>query len=182
MEKTLPLYLGSSVIGSVVCTQEDRSVVLRAKTYISLDGICRAYVKGPSGKLLIGVLAPTHSGFAVERTLTRTALSDLGLSFDGITYAYALTTSNKHTPDNIDWIRLEQLPEILCADDAIYSLANSTDALCDSNTTPTRIAVPLVTGRPFPRPDVLCLLTPCEINGEIFGVLGVSKSGAPEKI
>lgn len=183
MEKTFPLYLGPSVIGSVVCREEERHVTMFAKTYASLSGICRAYVRGSGGNLLIGVLSPDSTGFSARKTVTRTALLDAGLTFDGITYAYALCSSEKSSPDvSLEWQRIENIPEILCRDNAVCALAKSTDALTDSNFAPTRLAVPLITERPFPRPDVLCLLTPCEINGVLYGVLGISKSGAPRKI
>lgn len=182
MEKTLPLYLGSSVIGSVICRQDERHLTLCARTYASLQGICRAYVKGADGNLLIGVLAPDHASFSAQRSITKTALADTGLSFDSITYAYAICSTKKSSPDTTDWQKLERIPEILCKNNVVSALAKSTDALCDSNFSPTRIAVPLITGRPFPRPDVLCLLTPREINGTMYGVLGISKSGAPRKV
>ncbi|MBE6965609.1 MAG: hypothetical protein IJB42_06685 [Oscillospiraceae bacterium] len=182
MEKTLPLYLGPSVIGSVVCREEDSRIVLTAKTYASLHGICRAYVRGNGGRLLIGVLSPDETFFSAEKSVTKTSLYAEGLSFDGITYAYAVTSSKKHKRDITDWKKIDVLSDALCHDSAISALAKSTDALCDSSFSPTRLAVPLLTGRPFPRPDVLCLLTPQEINGTLYGVLGISRGGSPRRI
>ncbi|MBQ7054551.1 MAG: hypothetical protein IJN97_04955 [Oscillospiraceae bacterium] len=182
MEKTLPLYLGPSVIGSVVCREEDSRIVLTAKTYASLHGICRAYVRGNGGRLLIGVLSPDGTFFSAEKSVTKTSLYAEGLSFDGITYAYAVTSSKKHKRDITDWKKIDVLSDALCHDSAISALAKSTDALCDSSFSPTRLAVPLLTGRPFPRPDVLCLLTPQEINGTLYGVLGISRGGSPRRI
>ena len=182
MEKTLPLYLRTSVIGSVVCREEDGRILLHAKTYATIRGICRAYVKGRDGNLLIGVLSPERTSFSANRAVTRTALADAGLTFDGITYAYALCPDKKAGLDATDWSKLENIPEILHKDSAVLSLAKSTDVLCDSNFSPTRIAIPLITGKPFPRPDLLCLLTPSEIDGVLYGVLGISKNGTPRKI
>lgn len=182
MEKTLPLYLGPSVIGSVVCREEARHITLLAKTYASLSGICRAYVRGAEGKLLIGVLAPEGTAFSAEKSISKTSLASEGLSFDGITYAYAVSSSKNNTGDASVWKRIERIPELLCHDKVVFALAKSTDALTDSIFAPTRLAIPLITGRPFPRPDILCLLTPCEINGAVYGVLGISKSGAPRKV
>ncbi|MBQ2743845.1 MAG: hypothetical protein IJF32_13730, partial [Oscillospiraceae bacterium] len=148
MEKTLPLYLGPSVIGSVVCREEDSRIVLTAKTYASLHGICRAYVRGNGGRLLIGVLSPDETFFSAEKSVTKTSLYAEGLSFDGITYAYAVTSSKKHKRDITDWKKIDVLSDALCHDSAISALAKSTDALCDSSFSPTRLAVPLLTGRP----------------------------------
>lgn len=182
MEKTLPLYLGPSVIGSVICREDEKRVSLIAKTYATLNGICRAYVRGNEGSLLIGVLAPEGTAFSAEKSITKTALFSAGLTFDGITYAYALCPSKNTEDDATEWRKLDRLPEILCRDKVVCALAKSADTLTDSNFTPTRIAVPLITDRPFPRPDILCLLTPRKINGSLYGILGISKSGAPRKI
>ena len=182
MEKTLPLYLGPSVIGSVVCNEESATVSLTAKTYATIDGICRAYVRGVDGNLLIGVLSPDGSAFTAEKRISKTSLSDSGLSFDGITYAYAQMTSERSEPDTTQWRKLGHLPDILTKDVAVCALAKSTDVLADSSFSPTKLAVPLLTGRPFPRPDIMCLLTPREINGTLYGVLGISKSGSPVRI
>ncbi len=181
MEKTLPLYLGPSVIGSVVCREDEKRVTLIAKTYATLSGICRAYVRGNEGSLLVGVLAPEGTAFSAKKSITKTALFDVGLTFDSITYAYALCPSNSND-DSTEWRKLDQLPDILCRDNVVCALAKSAGALTDSNFTPTRIAIPLITDRPFPRPDILCLLTPRRINGSLYGILGISKSGAPRKI
>lgn len=181
IEKTLPLYLGSSVIGSVICREEERRITLHAKTYATLHGICRAYVKGQSGNLLIGVLAPDNVGFSANRTVSRTALADSGLDFEEITYAYALCPEKKNDATAGTWMQLDSIPEILHKDSAVLALAGSSDVLCDSNFAPTRIAVPLLTGRPFPRPDLLCLLTPGEIDGVLYGILGISKNGTPRR-
>ncbi len=182
MEKTLPLYLGPSVIGSVVCHEDERHVTLMAKTYATLSGICRAYVRGNESSLLVGVLAPEGTAFSAEKSITKTNLWRAGLTFDDITYAYALCPSNSADDDSTEWRKLDQLPDILCRDKVVCALAKSSDALADSNFAPTRIAVPLITNRPFPRPDILCLLTPCRINGNLYGVLGISKTGTPRKI
>ena len=182
MEKTLPLYLGASVIGSVVCRKEAHRISLHAKTYATIRGICRAYVKGQNGNLLIGVLAPDHASFSASRAVSETSLSGAGLEFDGITYAYALCSEKKAAIASADWSRLENIPDILYKDKAVLALAKSSDVLCDSNFSPTLIAVPLITGRPFPRPDLLCLLTPSEIDGVLYGVLGISKNGTPKRI
>lgn len=184
MEKTLPLYLGPSVIGSVVCREDARHITLLAKTYASLRGICRAYVRGTEGKLLIGVLAPEGTAFSAEKSVSKTSLAAEGLSFDGITYAYAVSSSKNNADDASfsSWKKIERIPEILSRDKVVLALAKSTDALTDSSFAPTRLAIPLITDRPFPRPDILCLLTPCEINGAVYGVLGISKSGAPRRV
>ncbi len=182
MEKTLPLYLGPSVIGSVVCREDERHIVLLAKTYARVHGICRAYVRGSGGRFLIGVLAPDSSFFSAEKSVTKTSLAAEGLSFDGITYAYAVSSSKKHENDITDWKRIDTLSDALCRDSVVCALAKSTDALTDSCFSPTRLAVPLLTGRPFPRPDILCLLTPREINGRLYGVLGISQNGSPRRI
>lgn len=182
MEKTLPLYLGPSVIGSVVCHEDEKRVTLIAKTYATLDGICRAYVRGNESSLLVGVLAPEGAAFSAEKSITKTNLWRAGLTFDDITYAYALCPSNGADDDSTEWQKLDQLPDILCNDKVVCALAKSAGALSDSNLNPTRIAIPLITDRPFPRPDILCLLTPRRINGNLYGILGISKSGAPRKI
>lgn len=183
MEKTLPLYLGPSVIGSVVCSENDGHITLLAKTYASLRGICRAYVRGSEGKLLIGVLAPDGTAFSAEKTVSKTALREKGLAFDKITYAYAISSVRTLSEEASEWKRIEpRTCELLRRDDVVYALAKSTDALTDNSFSPTQLAIPLITGRPFPRPDIMCLLTPYEIGGKLYGVLGISKNGAPRRI
>ncbi|MBE6912843.1 MAG: hypothetical protein E7473_09995 [Ruminococcaceae bacterium] len=181
MEKTLPLYLGPSVIGSVVCRYEDLHITLSAKTYISISGICRAYVRGKNGNLLIGVLAPSGNSFSAEKSISAQRLSSQGLNFDEITYAYAVKAESKQEDTTSGWFPVREIPEALRRSDVIYALAGTTNALLDNATVPRAIAVPLATDRPFPRPDVLCLASPRQINGTLYGVIGISDSGFPKK-
>ena len=181
MEKTLPLYLGTSVIGSVVCRKEDLHITLFAKTYVDISGICRAYVRSKNGSLLIGVLSPSDSGFSAKKSISKAALSSEGLDFDEISYAYAIKAGAKAEKHDTDWLPIPEIPESLRRSDVIYTLARTADALFNDKASPTAIAVPLVTDRPFPRPDVLCLVSPRQINGVLYGVIGVSSSGLPQK-
>lgn len=181
MEKTLPLYLGTSVIGSVICRKEDLHITLFATTYVDISGICRAYVRGKNGSLLIGVLSPSGNSFSAKKSISKSKLSADGLDFDEITYAYAIKDSSKPEEPEADWFPVKEIPEALRKNDVIYTLARTTDALFNDAASPTAIAVPLVTDRPFPRPDVLCLVSPRRINGTLYGVVGVSRGGFPEK-
>ncbi len=181
MEKTLPLYLGPSVIGSVVCRDEDVRLSLFARTYIRISGICRAYVRGRNGSLLIGVLSPSEESFTAEKIISKSLLASHGLSFDEITYAYALKSESEIPRENHGWQPIKEIPELLRRDDVIYSLARVSDALSDDADFPTAIAVPLKTDRPFPRPDVLCLVAPRQINGALYGVIGITDKGLPKK-
>lgn len=181
MEKTLPLNLGTSVIGSVVCSCDSFRTKLFAKTYVSISGICRAYVRGQGGSILIGVLAPDGTCFSAEKNLSNRELSGLGLNFDEITYAYALKTEEGSSGETCLWHPLKEIPDLLCRDEVIFTLASSTNALCDNPGAPTAIAVPLAADRPFPCPDVLCIVSPRQINGSLYGVVGVSEKGFAQK-
>ncbi len=181
MQKTLPLYLGPSVIGSVVLEGDEHHLRAVAKTYASVSGICRAYIKGRSGTLLVGVLSPDENAFSAKRSFSKGSLRDVGITPEEITYAYVLCKQDSAFQSSDDWESVDELPEILCRNKIISTLAGSFGAKIDKLDFPTKIAVPLFTGRPFPRPDVLCLMTPCRIDGELFGVIGVSKNGLPQK-
>lgn len=182
MQKTLPLYLGPSVIGSVTLDGDEHRLVVFAKTYATLSGICRAYIKSASGKLLVGVLSPDASAYSAKRTFTRESLAREGIVPDEISYAYAESKESSYTPDDDTWQGANELPESIFSNNITATLAKSAGARVNNRENPTKLAVPLFTGRPFPRPDILCLMTPCRIDGEMFGVLGLSETGAPRKI
>ncbi len=182
MQKTLPLYLGPSVIGSVTLDGDEHRLVVFAKTYATLPGICRAYIKSASGKLLIGVLSPDESAYSARRTFTKDALGAAGIIPDEISYAYAETKKNSYSPDADTWQKANELPDTVFGNTIAAVLAKSAGAVVNSREKPTKLAVPLFTGRPFPRPDILCLMTPCRIDGEMFGVVGLSETGAPKKL
>lgn len=182
MEKTLPLYLGPSVIGSVVISDDEKGLSLSATTYANIDGICRAYVKGDGGDLLIGVLSPDGHRFSARKSISPSALSAEKLSFDKITYAFVSRTAEQKS-ESVEFFHLaENIPELLCRDKAINALARASGTLTDNPTSPTKLAIPLFTGRPFPRPDILCLLTPKKIGDSFYGVLAISESGEPKRI
>ncbi len=181
MQKTLPLYLGPSVIGSVVLESNEHHLSAVAKTYADVSGICRAYIKSSDGTLLIGVLSPQENAFCAKRHFSKASLLDAGIRPEEITYAYVLCKQTEPAPTFTEWKPVEALPENLLHSKILSTLALSRGAMVDRQDSPTKIAVPLFTGRPFPRSDVLCLMTPCRIDGELFGVIGVSKKGAPEK-
>lgn len=182
MEKTLPLYLGPSVIGSVTLSWDEHRLFATAKTYASISGICRAYIKSSSALLLIGVLSPEDFAYTAKHTFTKEDLSRAGMIPDEITYAYAESKESPHTPDNDTWQKVSELPEIFFENKIAATLAKSTGAKVNDAKKPSKIAVPLFTGRPFPRTDVLCLMTPCRIDGEMFGVIGTGDDGLLKKI
>ncbi len=182
MQKTLPLYLGPSVIGSVTLEWDEHRLFATAKTYASISGICRAYIKSGNALLLIGVLSPEDYAYTAKRTFTKEELSRAGMVPDEIAYAYAESKESAHSPETDIWQKANELPEILFQNKIATALAKSTGARINDTKKPSKIAVPLFTGRPFPRTDVLCLMTPYQIDGEIFGVIGISEDGTPKKL
>ena len=182
MQKTLPLYLGPSVIGSVTIEGDEHRLTVFAKTYIALTGICRAYIKSATGKLLVGVLSPDGSAYSAKHTFTREVLNAAGIVPEEITYAYTASKESSASPNSDNWQMANELSEDIWSNKIAATLAKSTGAVANSKKNPTKLAVPLFTGRPFPRPDVLCLMTPCRIGDEMFGVVGIDETGAPKKI
>ena len=182
MQKTLPLYLGPSVIGSVTMDGDGHRLTVFAKTYIALTGICRAYVKSATGTLLVGVLSPDGSAYSAKHAFTREVLNAAGVAPEEITYAYAETKATPSSSNFDNWQVASELPDDFWSNSIAAALAKSTGAMANSQKNPTKLAVPLFTGRPFPRPDVLCLMTPCRIGGEMFGVVGIDETGSPKKI
>lgn len=182
MQKTLPLYLGPSVIGSVTLEGDENRLFAVAKTYATIKGICRAYIKSQDGTLLIGVLSPEGSFFSAERTFTKESLLREKISPEDISFAYAIYKESPHTPSPYTWTEIGELPEILSKNKITQTLARHHGVMTDDPISPKALAVPLFTGRPFPRPDVLCLMTPLKINGEFFGVCGISENGEVRKL
>ena len=181
MEKTLPLYLGPSVIGSVIIRKSEHHIHLFAKTYTNHEGLLRAYVRGFEGTLLIGVLAPDGTAFSAKKSLSHMELSKSKLTFYDISYAFAIENTVSDNPLDDRWQRLSSIPDKLCQNKITYSLLKSAGALANDDTTPSKIAVPLLTGNPFPRPDILCLLSPREIDGALYGILRISENGEPQR-
>lgn len=182
MKKTLPLYLGPSVIGSVIIEENDRHIRFLAKTYANHTSLLRAYVRGYGGTLLIGVLAPDGAAFSATKSVSEATLTSSGLTYDDITYAFALEQTVESRDISEKFEPPSYIPEALCENKITYTLIKSGGALSNDEVSPSKIALPLFTGNPFPRPDVLCLLTPMEIDGELYGVLGVSKDGEVYKL
>lgn len=182
MEKTLPLYLGPSVIGSVTLDGDEKNLHALARTYASLSGICRAYIKSSTGTLLIGVLSPDGSSFSAEHTFTRSTLYERGISPGEISYAYAICKENGDSPSPEAWTSADEVCATTFSDDILSTLLSFSGAKVDNVLNPTKIAVPLFSGRPLPRTDVLCLMTPVKIGGEFFGVIGISGSGGVVRI
>jgi len=182
MEKTLPLYLGPSVIGSVTLDGNDRSLHALARTYATLSGICRAYIKSSRASLLVGVLSPDGSSFSAERTFSKNDLTNAEVSPEEISFAYAICKERESFPAFDTWKPCESLSEDFFRNAPLSSLANFRGALVDDAYHPSKIAVPLFGGKPFPRADVLCLVTPAKIGDEFFGVLGISDTGDVKKL
>ncbi len=184
MTKTLPLQLGNSDIGTVTCSFDGIRAVFHAVCTENPAGIARAYVKGHGTPLLIGVLSPCGDEFSASKTVSKTALASLGISFEGISAAYATVSEKRTEPQSAHhtWVLP---PANICDisnDSAILALLRSDGSLVSSPCAPSRLAVPLIPGRPFPRPDVLCLMTGEEIDGALYAVIGISKSGAPRQV
>ena len=182
MEKTLPLYLGPSVIGSVILEGDENGLFAVAKTYASISGICRAYIKSTDAELLIGVLSPEESFFSAKKNFTGEVLRGKGISPEDISFAYAVYKESPHISASYDWQEITSIPEALLKNKITETLAGSLGAKADDLTSPTVLAVPLFTRRPFPRPDVLCLMTPTRIDGELFGVCGIGANGEVRRL
>ena len=180
MEKVLPLYLGPSVIGSLTISGSDDSAIrLFATTYTSIEGIWRAYVKTNDKTLLVGVLSPKGQCFEASRELSRETLRIGKIRANDITYAFA---KRSQEIEGSAWKTLSEIPEIFCRCDEVCALANSTGARFSDEEDELKLAVPFFTGRPFPRPDLLCLMTPIRISGELFGAFRVSSDGLPKRL
>lgn len=182
MEKVLPLYLGPSVIGSVSLTWDEMRLVAVAKTYVTLTGICRAYIKSDMSTLLVGVLTPDGAAHTASHTFTKASLAENGMVPDDVSYAYALCKESAASPSMDFHVRADAFPELSFKNKTIDRLAKSFGARFDNSEKPSVIAVPLFTGRPFPATDVLCLVTPVSIGGEMFGAVGIDENGNPQKI
>lgn len=183
MKKNIPLYLDNSVIGTVNYSFDGVRAHFYAVCTKKLSYIARVYVRSGTGTLLIGVLAPDGDAFSVSKTVTKSTLSANGIDPDSISLAYTTLCRNGNanaTP--CTWHKPEVFPERLRCRSEISALAKSGGALTDDKDAPTRLAVPLMTGRPFPRPDLLCLMTPEEIDGGLYGIIGISKGGAPRRV
>ena len=181
MEKILNLHLENTSIGTLTAEDGDMHITFTARVPIKLSGIVRAYASGSGGRVLIGVLAPCDGGFSVKKTLSKTYLSSVGITFENISNAYASFSSaapspESKTPDSI-WVPVKEPCAHLAVNSVTDALAKSVGALCDDNSEPTRLAVILSHDRPFPRPDTLCMMTPKRIDGAMYAVCKISKSG-----
>ena len=180
MEKVLPLYLGPSVIGSLTISGSDDSTIrLFATTYTSIEGIWRAYVKTKDKTLLVGVLSPKGRCFEASRELSRETLRIGKIHASDITYAFARRSQEI---EDSAWKTLSEIPEIFCRCDEVCALSKSTGTKFSDEDGEIKLAVPLFAGRPFPRPDLLCLMTPVRIYGELFGAFRVSAEGLPKRL
>ena len=182
MEKVLPLYLGPSVIGSVSLSWDERRLLAVAKTYVTLSGICRAYIKSSAASLLVGVLTPDGAAHTATHTFTKATLSESGIVPEDISYAYALCKEGRPLPDADTFLEVSSPSLFSLENKSIGRLVRSSGARVDNPEKPAKIAVPLFTGRPFPATDILCLMTPVCIDGEVFGVVGINENGNPKKI
>ncbi len=183
MKKNIPLHLDNSVIGTLYYSFDGMRAHFHAICTKKLSHIARVYVRSDMGTLLIGVLAPDGDVFAVSKTVSKNTLSANGINPDNISLAYTIVSHDgRSVASPCTWLKPEPMPELLKTRSEIFALAKSSGALINKKDTPTRLAVPLLTGRPFPRPDLLCLMTPEEIGGALYGIIGISKNGAPRRV
>ena len=184
MTKKLPLYLGDSIIGAVTCNFDGVRAVFDAVSTENLPQLTRAYIRTGGTPLLIGVLAPDGGLFTASKTVSKTALASLGINIEDISLAYTMVSGGKKNApsERLSWSAPPAVTDEMSDDRVIRALLKSGGALVDDAKSPSKLAVPLMTGRPFPRPDTLCLMTPADIDGTLYAVLGISKNGAPRQI
>lgn len=75
----LPLFAENGVpAGKLLWTQEGLYLQMEARTEKRWDGICRAYLRGEHGELLLGVLEPEGQGMVCRKRFAQPQLRYLG--------------------------------------------------------------------------------------------------------
>ena len=181
MEKILNLSLENTTIGTLTAENGDMHITFTAHVPTKLSGIVRAYVSGGGNRVLVGVLSPCSGGFSVKKTLSKSFLRTHGITFENLSGAYASFSSSVR-PDSEKkevpgWTAVGDPCPQLRRFGVTKALAESIGALTDDRENPSCLAVLLLHDKPFPRPDVLCLMTPKRIDGTMYAVCKLSKSG-----
>ena len=185
MVKSIPLFYSDIPVGFVTVTQQGSRFDFSAECRESEKCILRAYAcsrNNPAIRLLIGVMIPEGGVLSARRTYTRNDLQRLNIIPEQLDAGELVSEScQRDDENNGDWVKCS-FPQRLFSDAALKSsLSGANDVLVDKSEKPTRVAARLGGGRFYLAP-AFCLVRVTEINGVLYGVLGIDGDGMPSGI
>ena len=164
--------------GSLTVRADGLRAVLEAERPADGRGLYKAYLRGPSGRVLLGTLAPEGARLRIRRTLTLDALERQGgWPPVGGELELAFSFGGEKTPDG--WRRAD--PDRLSfGEPALQAMAvRQGDALCRENGAGFTLACPFSCDRPFPLPALFCLARPVRLGEEWYVLFRFGADGWP---
>lgn len=151
--------------GSLLIQEDGLRAMIKAERPMDNRGLYKAYLRGPSGRALLGTLAPENGRLCVKRTLTLDTLKQQGAwpptggELD-LTFSFGRETS----PAGWRWMEPEGLT---FGEESLRSMAiRQGRALFRPAGDGFLLAYPFSCARPFPMPGLFCLARLGMIEGE----------------
>ena len=141
-------------------------------------GLYKAYLRGPSGRALLGTLAPEGGRLRIRRTLTLDALERQGAwPPAGGEVELAFSFGGEGTPAG--WRRVDP-GRLSFGEKALRAMAvRAGSALCREEGEGFTLAWPFSCARPFPLPALFCLARAAELEGERHVLFRFGRDGWP---
>ena len=141
-------------------------------------GLYKAYLRGPSGRALLGTLSPEGGRLRIRRTLTLDALKRQG-AWPPVGGELELAFSFGGEGIPAGWRRVD--PGWLSfGEEALRAMAvRAGSALCREEGEGFTLAWPFSCTRPFPLPALFCLARGAELEGERHVLFHFGREGWP---
>lgn len=164
--------------GSLTVRADELRAVLTAERASDSRGLYKAYLRGPTGRALLGTLAPENGQLRVRRTLTLDTLERQGAWPPvGGELELAFAFGREKAPSGWSWTEPEKLT---FGEETLRAMAvRQGRALFQPMDGGFRLAYSFSCARPFPLPGLFCLARLGMIEGERHICFQFDRKGWP---
>lgn len=164
--------------GSLTVQADGLRAVLTAERAADSRGLYKAYLRGPTGRALLGTLAPENGQLRIRRTLTLDALERQGAWPPvGGELVLAFAFGGEKAPDGWCWMDPERLT---FGEEALLAMAVRQGRMLFRRVDGGfQLAYPFSCARPFPLPGLFCLARPVALERERHVCFCFDRKGWP---
>lgn len=164
--------------GSLTVQADGLRAVLTAERASDSRGLYKAYLRGPTGRALLGTLVPENGQLRIRRTLTLDALERQGAWPPvGGELELAFAFGGEKAPDGWQW---RDPAGLTFGEEALRAMAvRQGRALYQPADGGFRLAYPFSCDRPFPLTGLFCLAEPAVLEGGRYLCFRFDRKGWP---
>lgn len=167
--------------GGVTIRQEGRQAICQAISGAEGMGLYKAWLRGPTGQVLLGTLIPEGGVLRLRRVLEISQLEGKGAwPPEGAEISLGEARPMPRQAEGWKWV---EQPGKMVSDKLVARMLRNTErTLCRRGESGFSLAFPYSCQEPYPLPGLFCLSTLEKISERWYAVFAFSLRGYPEPV